>query len=296
MNNRLNAFTVDVEDYFQVENFASQIDRGTWERYPSRIEANTDRVLTLLGRHEVRATFFILSWNAKRFPQLVRAIAGAGHEIASHGYGHQLVYEQEPAEFARDITRAKIELERLAGAPVLGYRAPSYSITAQSRWAFGHLLAAGYRYDSSVYPIRRRRYGIPGAPRFPHRVAEGLVEFPMTTWRVAGVNLPAASGGYLRILPLAVSIAAVSQLNHAGHPAVVNVHPWELDPEQPRIGGGHLGGFTHYANLHTTSDRLTALLDRFRFGTMRQTLEHAGFTLEGSAIADAPARTNPRSA
>jgi polysaccharide deacetylase family protein (PEP-CTERM system associated) len=275
----LNAFTVDVEDYFQVENFASEIDRESWDRYPSRVLANTRRILDLLDRHQVRATFFILTWNAERHPELVREIARGGHEIASHGYSHRLVYEQEPAEFAADVARARAELERLSEGSVLGYRAPSYSITAQSRWAFTHLKAAGYRYDSSIYPIHRRRYGIPGAPRFPHRLAEGLVEFPMTTLRVGGMNLPAASGGYLRILPLAVSIAAVLQLNRSGHPAVVNVHPWELDPEQPRLRGGTFGGFTHYANLARTADRLAALLTRFRFGTMREALESAGFAL-----------------
>jgi polysaccharide deacetylase family protein (PEP-CTERM system associated) len=277
--NRLNAFTVDVEDYYQVENFAARIDRASWEGFPSRIMANTRRVLELLDRHGVRGTFFILSWNAERHPELVHEIAAAGHEIASHGHGHRLVYEQEPEEFAADVRRARAALEQLSGAPVLGYRAPSYSITARSRWALGHLRAAGYRYDSSIYPIRRRRYGIPDAPRFPHRLAEGLVEFPMATWRVAGMNVPAASGGYLRLLPLGVSIAAVKQINAAGHPAAVNVHPWELDPEQPRLAGGYLGGFTHYANLKSTAQRLEALLTRFRFGTMQQTLEHAGFAI-----------------
>jgi polysaccharide deacetylase family protein (PEP-CTERM system associated) len=279
MTSPLNAFTVDVEDYFQVENFARQIDRASWDHYPSRVTANTRRVMALLERHGVRATFFILTWNAERHPELVREIAAHGHEVASHGYSHRLVYEQEPSEFAIDVARARAELERLAETRILGYRAPSYSITDRSRWAFAQLKAAGYRYDSSIYPIHRRRYGIAGAPRFPHRLAEGLIEFPMTTLRVARVNLPAASGGYLRILPLAVSIAAVAQLNRAGHPAVVNVHPWELDPEQPRLKGGTFGGFTHYANLAGTADRLAALLGRFRFGTMRAALESAGFAL-----------------
>lgn len=278
MERLLNAFTVDVEDYFQVENFARIIARGDWERFESRIVPSTRRVLELLARHDVRGTFFILTWNAERIPDLVREIQAAGHEIAAHGHEHRLVYEQSPDEFAADITHARRLLTALAGEPVLGYRAPSYSITAESQWAFARLAAAGYAYDSSVYPIRRRRYGIPAAPRHPYPIA-GLIEFPLTTLRVAGLNIPAASGGYLRLFPLAISRAAIAQQNRAGHPAVINVHPWELDPEQPRIGGGHLGGFTHYANLAQTAPRLSALLREFRFGTMRDALAAAGYAL-----------------
>jgi polysaccharide deacetylase family protein (PEP-CTERM system associated) len=274
----INAFTVDVEDYYQVENFASVIDRAEWERFDSRILANTRRVLDLLARHQVTATFFILTWNAERLPELVHAIHSAGHEVASHGRGHHLVYEQEPDGFQADIESARSLLEELTGGPVLGYRAPSYSITSGNLWAFDRIRSAGYLYDSSVYPIRRGRYGIADAPRHPYTTA-GLVEFPMTTLRVAGFNLPAASGGYLRLFPLWVSRAAIAQLNRAGHPAVVNVHPWELDPEQPRIGGGHFGGFTHYANLDRTEARLDTLLRQFRFGTMRESLRDAGFPL-----------------
>jgi len=277
----LNAFTVDVEDYFQVENFAHAITRQDWERFESRIVPNTRRVLDLLARHGVRGTFFILTWNAERIPDLVREIQGAGHEIAAHGHEHRLVYEQTPDEFTADIEQSRRVLAGLTGAPVLGYRAPSYSITAASRWAFARLVAAGFVYDSSVYPIRRRRYGIPSAPRHPFSI-DGLVEFPMTTLRVGRVNIPAASGGYLRLLPLGISRAAIAQQNRAGHPAVVNVHPWELDSEQPRIGGGHLGGFTHYANLTQTAARLSALLREFRFGTMRDALALAGHPVAGA--------------
>jgi len=276
---RLNAFTVDVEDYFQVENFAHRIDRREWDRFESRLVRNTERVLGLLDQYQVQGTFFILGWNAERFPELVRRIAGDGHEVASHGYHHRLVYEQRPEEFADDIATARELLAAQCGQPVIGYRAPSYSITAGNLWAFDCLKRAGYRYDSSIYPIQRRRYGIPGAPRHPHRLTSGLVEFPMTTWRLLRWNLPAASGGYLRLLPLQLSTLAVAQLNKDGHPAVVNVHPWELDPDQPRVAGGHLGGFTHYANLHRTRGRLEVLLSRFRFGTMRETLAAAGFQL-----------------
>ncbi len=276
----LNAFTVDVEDYFQVENFAHRIDRRDWERYESRITANTRRLLALLDHHHVRGTFFVLTWNAERFPSLVREIHARGHEVASHGHEHRLVYEQDQEEFARDITTARHLLADLTGEPILGYRAPSYSITERNLWAFASIRAAGYLYDSSVYPIRRSRYGIPSAPRHPYAI-DGLIEFPLTTWRVGNMNIPAASGGYLRLFPLAISAAAIAQLNRQGHPAVVNVHPWEVDPGQPRIGGGHLGGFTHYANLDSTEERLTHLLSRFRFGPMREALAEAGFPLTG---------------
>lgn len=285
----LNAFTVDVEDYFQVHNFEHLVDRRDWERFESRVLANTRRVLDLLDRHGVLGTFFVLSWNAEREPELVRAIHGAGHEVASHGRSHRLIYEQEPAEFEADITAARATLEQLTGEPVIGYRAPSYSITSRNRWAFERIRAAGYLYDSSVYPIRRRRYGLPDAPRHPHAI-DGLIEFPLTTLRVAGINLPAASGAYLRLLPLTVSTAAIAQLNGAGHPAVVNVHPWELDPGQPRLAGGRFGGLTHYTNLDRTAARLDALLRRFRFGTMRESLGAAGFALAASAPAAARAR------
>jgi polysaccharide deacetylase family protein (PEP-CTERM system associated) len=277
----LNAFTVDVEDYFQVENFAGVIARSDWERFESRILVNTRRVLDLLDRHRVRATFFILTWNAERLPELVETIHSRGHEIASHGRSHRLAYEQEPEEFQADIESARSVLEERIGEPVIGYRAPSYSVTERNPWAFERIEAAGYLYDSSVYPIRRRRYGLAGAPRHPY-VIGGLVEFPMTTLRVAGVNLPAASGGYLRLFPLWISESAIAQQNRAGHPAVVNVHPWELDPDQPRIAGGHLGGFTHYANLGRTASRIDALLRRHRFGTMRDSLRTAGFSLSGA--------------
>lgn len=285
----LNAFTVDVEDYYQVHNFEHLVDRRDWERFEGRVLQNTRRVLDLLDRHGVKGTFFVLTWNAEREPELVRAIHRAGHEVASHGRSHRLIYEQEPAEFEADITAARATLEELTGEPVIGYRAPSYSITARNRWAFERIRAAGYLYDSSVYPIRRRRYGLPGAPRHPHAVG-GLVEFPLPTLRVAGVNLPAASGAYLRLLPLAVSTAAVAQLNRAGHPAAVNVHPWELDPGQPRLAGGRFGGLTHYANLARTEARLDALLRRFRFGPMRESLGAAGFGLAASPPAAARAR------
>jgi len=281
-----NAFTVDVEEYFQVENFAARVERAAWERFESRLAAAVDRLLDLLAARTVTGTFFVLSWHAERIAPVVRRIHAAGHEIASHGCTHRLVYEQTPDEFRADVRQSKRLLEDLIGEAVIGYRAPSYSITRQSLWALDVLREEGFFYDSSIYPMRRKRYGIPDAPRHPYAHRHGLVEFPLTTWRLFGVNLPAATGGYLRILPLAASVRAVRQLNAAGHPAVVNVHPWELDPEQPRLSGGHLGGLTHYANLRCTEARLAALLDRFRFTTMRRCLVACGLLDRGDHAAD----------
>lgn len=273
----LNAFTVDVEEYFQVHNFEDRIRRDSWPERESRLAGALDRLLALLERHRVRGTFFILCWDDARMRPFVRAIRDAGHELASHGSSHRLVYDQDPATFRAEVERSKAYLEEVSGQPVLGYRAPSYSVTGRSLWALAELARAGFRYDSSIYPMRRRRYGIPGAPRHPHRRPEGLVEFPLTTWRCGRLNVPAASGAYLRLLPLAISVRAIRQHNAAGHPAVVNVHPWELDPAQPRVSGGYLGGLTHYWNLHRTEARLDALLGRFPFTTMRECLERAGW-------------------
>ena len=272
----LNAFSIDVEEYFQVHNFEEQIERQSWSEFESRLERSLDRILLLLERHEVHATFFVLCWHADRLRSLVRRLHDAGHEIGSHGCEHRLVYTQTAAEFRADIRRSKRYLEDLTGDAVGGYRAPSYSITKQSTWALAELKAEGFQYDSSIYPMRRRRYGIPDAPRHPHLRPEGIVEFPMSTWRLLGINLPAASGAYLRLFPPVVAVRAIRQLNAAGHPAVVNIHPWDLDPEQPRLAGGYLGGLTHYVNLHRTEGRLDRLLGRFRFGTMRRCLEETG--------------------
>jgi polysaccharide deacetylase family protein (PEP-CTERM system associated) len=273
----LNAFTVDVEEYFQVHNFESRIRRDQWSSYESRLGRGVDRLLELLDRHGTRATFFVLTWHAEHWRPIVRTIHRAGHEVASHGCEHRLVYQQTAAEFAEDVRRSKALLEDTVGEPVIGYRAPSYSVTARSMWALAELHAAGFLYDSSIYPMKRGRYGVPHAPRHPHRRPEGIVEFPLPTWRVLGRNVPAAAGAYLRVFPLALSFRALRQLNGADHPAALNVHPWELDPEQPRVRGGHLGGVTHYLNLHRTADRLDELLSTFRFGTMRDSLTDAGY-------------------
>ncbi len=284
----LNAFTVDVEEYFQVHNFEHQVDRSRWSEFPARLEAPVHRLLDLLARHEARGTFFILAWDKSLAP-LVRAIQAAGHEVASHGTTHRLVYEQTPAEFRDDVRVSKERLEDWCGARVRGYRAPSYSIVERSRWALDILAELGFVYDSSIYPIRRQRYGIPSAPRVPYRLPGGLVEFPLPTWRVGAWNVPAAAGAYLRIWPTWVTRRALSQLNAAGQPAAVNVHPWELDPEQPRMTGGAFGGITHYFNLGRTEERLARLLREFDFDSMAAVLAVQGF-LDGDQAASAPDR------
>jgi polysaccharide deacetylase family protein (PEP-CTERM system associated) len=265
----VNALTVDVEDYFQVSAFERSVDRSCWDQFDRRVAANTDRLLALFADHRVRGTFFVLGWVAEREPEMVQRIAAAGHEVASHGFGHRLVYDQSPPEFRDDIRRSKAILESLIGCSVQGYRAPSFSITERSLWAWDVLLEEGFTYDASVYPIRHDRYGIPSAPREVHtlrRPAGSLVEIPGTTVRVAGMNLPAAGGGYFRLLPYAYTRAAIRHVNRAERrPAVFYMHPWEVDPGQPRLDAPWLSRFRHYTNLAATEGRLRRLLGEFRF-------------------------------
>ena len=266
----LNAMSVDVEDYFQVSAFDKVVAREAWARFESRVEANTDRLLGLFAEHDVRATFFVLGWVAERHPALVCRIAAAGHEIASHGFGHQLVYEMDPERFRDDVRRAKRQLEDTAGQAVSGYRAPSYSITKQSLWALDVLVEEGYHYDASIFPVHHDRYGIPDAPRHPYvleREAGRLVEAPPSTVRVGRVNLPVAGGGYFRILPFTWTRWGIARVNrHEGQPVIFYLHPWEVDPDQPRLGADAVGRFRHYRNLHKTEPRLRRLLELFRFG------------------------------
>ncbi len=262
-----NALTVDVEDYFQVSALAPHIARHRWDTMPCRVERNVERLLQLFERHRARATFFTLGWIAERYPRIVRDIAAAGHEIASHGYGHLRASEQTPTEFAADIRRAKKLLEDTVGVQVLGYRAPSFSIGHANQWAFDCLVEAGYRYSSSVYPVRHDHYGMPDAPRFPYEVRPGLIEIPMTTTRLLGRNLPAAGGGYFRFFPYPISQWAIRRVNRVdGRPAIFYFHPWEIDPEQPRVAGVSLKTrFRHYVNLHRTEARLSLLLKDFHW-------------------------------
>jgi polysaccharide deacetylase family protein (PEP-CTERM system associated) len=262
-----NALTVDVEDYFQVSALAPHIDRTRWDTMPCRVERNVERLLQLFERHGARATFFTLGWIAERYPQLVRRIAASGHEIASHGYGHLRATEQSREEFAADIRRAKALLEDTVGVQVLGYRAPSFSIGHANAWAFDCIAEAGYRYSSSVYPVRHDHYGMPDAPRFPYEVRPGLIEIPVATARWLGRNWPAGGGGYFRLAPYRVSRWAIRRVNRVdGRPTIFYFHPWEIDPDQPRVAGLSLKTrFRHYLNLHRTELRLARLLADFHW-------------------------------
>jgi polysaccharide deacetylase family protein (PEP-CTERM system associated) len=264
----VNALTVDVEDYFQVSALAPHIPRSTWDSIDCRIEGNVDRLLARFEEHHAKATFFTLGWIARRYPHLVRRIVDAGHELASHGYAHLRASEQTRAEFLEDIGTAKKILEDIAGTPVLGYRAPSFSIGASNLWAFDCLGSAGYRYSSSVYPVAHDHYGMPDAPRFPYAARPGLTEIPITTVRALGRNLPAGGGGYFRFAPYGLSRWAIRTFNEVeGKPAIFYMHPWEIDPDQPRIDGVSLKTrFRHYVNLHRTEQRLCRLLRDFRWG------------------------------
>jgi len=269
-----NAITCDLEDYYQVQNFEGIVDRDQWPSIPSRLAESTARVLELFSETSTRATFFILGWNAEHHPEIVRRVADAGHEVASHGYAHRMIAEQTPEEFREDVRRAKALLEDIAGRPVLGYRAPTFSITEHTRWAIDVLADEGYRYDSSIFPIRHDRYGIPDAPRFLHRAqganGRSIVEFPPTTVRLLGTNLPVAGGGYLRLFPVRLIRAALRRVNRAGQPAVVYFHPWELDPGQPRMAVRGLRRFRHYVNLARTAGKLRVLLRSLPFTSTRE--------------------------
>ncbi|MEP6609187.1 MAG: XrtA system polysaccharide deacetylase [Burkholderiaceae bacterium] len=265
-----NALTIDVEDYFQVSAFAPHIKRSAWDATPCRIERNIERVLALLSEQGATATFFTLGWLAQRYPHLVRNISALGHEVASHGQAHLRASDQSPAQFDNDIRDAKKLLEDTTSSAVNGYRAPSFSIGHGNLWAFDRIAEAGYRYSSSVYPVRHDHYGMPDAPRFPYRVSERLLEIPVTTTRVFGRNLPAGGGGYFRLAPYVVSRWAIDRVNRIDRrPAIFYFHPWELDPEQPRVRGiGLKTRFRHYVNLGRTEHRLRRLLGDFRWDRM----------------------------
>jgi polysaccharide deacetylase family protein (PEP-CTERM system associated) len=265
----VNALTIDVEDYYHVTALASVVDRARWEKYESRVEKSTGRLLDILGAHGVQATFFVLGWVAERVPALVRQLHAAGHEIACHGYSHQLVYRQSPETFLQETRRSKSCLEDLIGARVRGYRAASYSITRESLWALEILEQLGFEYDSSVFPVRHDLYGMPGTSRTPYRVANGaLLEIPLTTVQFAGAQLPCAGGGYFRLLPYGVFRWCLRRVNREGLPAVFYMHPWEIDPDQPRLAAGWRSRFRHYLNLSRTEGRLRTLLADFRWDRM----------------------------
>ncbi|MFW2356559.1 XrtA system polysaccharide deacetylase [Hydrogenophaga sp.] len=265
-----NALTIDVEDYFQVSAFAPHIDRADWDSRECRVEHNIDRILKLLGDEQTKATFFTLGWVAERYPQMVRRIVSEGHELASHGYGHQRASDLTEAEFFHDVSHAKALLEDIGGQQVQGYRAPSFSIGTGNLWALDTLLRAGYRYSSSIYPVKHDHYGMPDAPRFAHQIRDGLMEVPPTTLRLFNRNLPSSGGGYFRLLPYALSRWMLQQVNQRdAESAIFYFHPWEIDPGQPRVSGIDLKTrFRHYVNIGRTEQRLARLLKDFRWGRM----------------------------
>ncbi|MBI2216431.1 MAG: DUF3473 domain-containing protein [Candidatus Rokubacteria bacterium] len=276
----LNALSFDIEEYFQVEALRGLVRPRDWDRLESRVAPVTLRLLDVLERHRVTATFFVVGWVAERQPELVREIARRGHELGCHGYAHLPVYAMEPETFREDLRRAKRTIEDAAGEPIIGYRAPTCSIVRETLWALPVLAEEGFRYDSSIFPIHHDRYGIPDADRFPHRVSApgaDLVEFPLTTVRLAGQNLPCCGGGYFRLLPYPVVRAALRRVNEReGMPGMVYLHPWELDPDQPRFALRGLAAFRHYVNLRHTADKLERLLDDFAFGPVERVLAERG--------------------
>ncbi len=270
-----NAMTVDVEDYFQVSAFERYVDRADWDSIDCRVERNVDRILGLFDRHGAKATFFTLGWIAQRYPGMVRRIVDEGHELASHGWAHHRVTGQTPEQFRADVTRTKALLEDLSGRPVLGYRAASYSIGSGNLWALDVLAETGHSYSSSIYPIRHDLYGMPDAPRFAFRPGSlELLEFPVTTVRLAGRNLPCGGGGWFRLVPYAGTRWAMRRVNQAdGQPVIFYFHPWEIDPQQPRREGlDARTRFRHYLNLERMEARLERLLADFDWGRMDQVL------------------------
>ncbi|MBM4001242.1 MAG: DUF3473 domain-containing protein [Planctomycetes bacterium] len=274
----VNAFTVDVEDYFHVSAFEGHFDRHSWDSHPCRVLKNTRRILELLDRHNVQGTFFVLGWVADRYPKLVREICRAGHELGSHSYWHRLIYRLDPDEFRMDLRESRDVLEQISGKRVTLYRAPSFSITRQSMWALEILAEEGFRIDSSVFPVYHDRYGIPDAPPEIHRVATpagSLIEFPATTTRIGPLNMPVSGGGYFRLYPVDLTLRALRSVNERlERPFMFYIHPWEVDPDQPRVRAGSMTArMRHYVNLHRTEDKLDRLLSEFSFDTVSRVVK-----------------------
>lgn len=271
-----NVLSVDVEDYFQVAALSETIKVEDWESISPRVVENSRRLLDLFEQHDVKATHFVLGWVAERFPDLVREIDQRGHEVASHGYSHQLVYGQSPDVFLEETRRSKNILEDILGKPVTGYRAASYSITKKSLWALDILSDLGFKYDSSIFPIRHDRYGIPDAEPLPHKLqtpnGNEIVEFPLTTSSLFGIKIPAAGGGYFRLYPYALSKFLLRKVQKSQKPIVFYLHPWEIDHKQPRVKVSALSRFRHYNNLDKCAKRLDRLLEDFSFSTMTDVL------------------------
>ena len=275
----LHAFTVDVEDYYHVSAFETQVERSQWSHYESRVARSTQRILDLLDEHQTRATFFVLGWVAKHVPQLVKEIASRGHEIGSHSYWHRLIYRLTPEQFRADVCRSRDVLEDLIGKPVVMYRAPSFSITKKSLWALEILVEEGFSADSSIFPTHHDRYGIPDAKRHIHTIdtpAGPLLEFPPSVFRVGRVNIPISGGGYFRAEPWPIYKRLARRcVKRTEHPLMFYIHPWEVDPEQPRMHHSSIATrFRHYVNLRHTEDKLKQLLESFRFAPMGNVLQN----------------------
>jgi polysaccharide deacetylase family protein (PEP-CTERM system associated) len=268
----VNALSFDVEDYYQVSNFESFILFEDWDRYESRVERNTSLILEILSEHSIRATFFVLGWVAEKHRRLVRSIADAGHELGSHSYRHRLIYQLSPEQFRVDLRLSIDMIEQVCGQKVLGHRAPSFSITDRSLWAIEIMQEEGLLYDSSIYPIRHHRYGIPSAPRAPFEILPGFWEFPMATARVGQTNVPMAGGGGFRIFPYALTRWGLRSINREALPAMVYMHPWEFDPAQARFNASLQVRFRHYFNLKKTAPRLRKLCEEFSFRPAREVL------------------------
>ena len=269
MFHRTNYLTVDVEDYFQVSAFENIVGKDKWGNYTPRVEENTKRILDIFDRYNVKATFFILGWIAEKFPTLVKEIQRQGHELGCHSYWHRKIYQLTPDEFREDTLRAKTIIEDIAGVPVKGYRAPSYSITKKSLWALDILEELGFSYDSSIFPIHHDNYGIPNAPRFEYKLPNHkMMEYPLSTSLFFGQKIPVAGGGYFRLFPYWFTRTALKRINHKEKkPFIFYLHPWEVDPGQPRMTNAKLlSRFRHYNNLEKTTGRLTSLLENFKFG------------------------------
>lgn len=269
----MNSMTVDVEDYYQVSAFNEVINYNDWKKYESRVERNTNNILDMFDESNLKATFFVLGWVAENHPAIVKEIQQRGHEIACHGYSHRLIYTQTPEIFSDETKRAKDILEDITGSPVSGYRAASYSITKKSLWALDILAEAGFKYDSSIFPILHDRYGIPDAPKEPHIIqtdnGSEIIEFPLSTYKLLGITLPVSGGGYFRLYPYKLTKYALDNINKNHNMFVFYLHPWEIDPEQPRIKASILSRFRHYNNLHKCEARLRQLVDDFNFTTMK---------------------------
>lgn len=293
----LNALTVDVEDYYQVSAFEHRIARSDWDSHRSRVVRNTRLLLGVFRDHAVRGTFFVLGWVADRFPRLVEEICDAGHELASHGYWHRMVHHLSPAEFRDDLQKSKEVLERIAGKPVVAYRAPSFSITARSLWALEILADEGFQADSSIFPVRHDRYGMPHAVTDPHHIElrnGRLLEFPPSVLPLGRYRLPVAGGGYFRVLPKSVTCHAVRRCNRNSLPFMFYIHPWELDPKQPRVHGvGWKARARHYVNLHSTEGKLRWLLKQASFGPMEAALQQAQWPVHDNEAAGNAERTAP---